>query len=42
MDDGGRNMTDRELIQQALDALKWNLSVIEDYGDKGWVRRGSM
>jgi hypothetical protein len=27
-------MTDRELMQQALDALDWNLTVIEDYGDK--------
>jgi len=27
-------MTDRELMQQALDALEWNLTVIEDYGDK--------
>jgi hypothetical protein len=27
-------MTDRELMQQALAALEWNLTVIEDYGDK--------
>jgi hypothetical protein len=27
-------MTDRELMQQALDALEWNLPVIEDYGNK--------
>jgi hypothetical protein len=27
-------MTDRKLMQQALNALEWNLPVIEDYGDK--------
>lgn len=27
-------MTDRELFIKALDALDWNLPVIQDYGDK--------
>ena len=27
-------MTDRELFIKALDALEWNLPVIQDYGDK--------
>jgi hypothetical protein len=27
-------MTDRELYIKALEALEWNLSVIQDYGDK--------
>jgi hypothetical protein len=32
-------MTDRELMQQALDALEWNLPVIEDYGNKEQSQR---
>ena len=32
-------MTDRELMQQALEALEWNLPVIEDYGDKEQLNR---
>lgn len=32
-------MTDRELMQQALDALEWNLPVIEDYGDHEQLNR---
>ena len=27
-------MTDRELFMKVLDALEWNLPVIQDYGDK--------
>ena len=32
-------MTDRALLQQALDALEWNLPVIEDYGDHEQLNR---
>jgi hypothetical protein len=32
-------MTDRELMQQALEALEWNLPVIEDYGDHEQLNR---
>jgi len=32
-------MTDRELMQQALDVLEWNLPVIEDYGGKEQLQR---
>jgi len=32
-------MTDRELMQQALEALEWNLPVIEDYGNKEQSQR---
>jgi len=31
-------MTDRELMHQALDALEWNLPVIEDHGEKEQLR----
>lgn len=32
-------MTDRELMQRALEALEWNLPVIEDYGDHEQLNR---
>ena len=32
-------MAERELMQQALEALEWNLPVIEDYGDKEQLNR---
>ena len=32
-------MTDRELMQQALNALEWNLPVLEDYGGKEQLKR---
>lgn len=32
-------MTDRELMHQALNALEWNLPVLEDYGDKEQLQR---
>ena len=32
-------MTDRDLMHQALNALEWNLPVIEDYGDKEQLQR---
>jgi len=32
-------MTDRELMRQALNALEWNLPVLEDYGDKEQLQR---
>ena len=32
-------MTDRELLEQALEALEWNLPVIEDYGDHEQLNR---
>jgi hypothetical protein len=32
-------MTDREIMQKALEALEWNLPVIEDYGDHEQLNR---